>query len=79
MLNCREVTRLHAADEIEEQDLRTRFQVWLHLMMCRHCRDYVEQIRQIGLQARGIFGWSGTRQEQETLQRLEERILDREA
>ena len=34
----------------------TRLSVRLHLMMCRHCRRYAAQLREIGAVARKILG-----------------------
>lgn len=44
MLTCRQVTE--DADRYLEADLpwRRRLQVRLHLVMCRHCRRYVDQL-----------------------------------
>ncbi len=44
MLTCRQVAE--NADRYLGADLpwRTRLQMRLHLMMCRHCRRYVDQI-----------------------------------
>lgn len=44
MLTCREVSE--KASRYLEADLpwRARLQMRLHLMMCRHCRRYVDQI-----------------------------------
>jgi anti-sigma factor ChrR (cupin superfamily) len=44
MLNCREVSE--RASEYVDASLtwRTRLQMWMHLMMCRYCREYVRQM-----------------------------------
>jgi predicted anti-sigma-YlaC factor YlaD len=50
MLSCKELTEL--ATDYLEQDLpwRDRLSVQVHLWMCRHCRRYLDQMRQaIGL------------------------------
>lgn len=45
MMDCAQVTRL-AGDYIERRlRLRQRLGMLLHLLMCRGCKDYVEQIR----------------------------------
>jgi len=48
MQNCKEVSRMIAADEIEDAGLGKRLTVWFHLLMCKHCRRYAAQIRDIG-------------------------------
>ncbi len=54
MLNCKEVSRIIAADELEETGLGRRLTVWFHLLMCKHCRRYAAQIRDIGKLLRKI-------------------------
>jgi len=55
MLRCREVTRLHASDELERATFMTRMGVRLHLAMCRHCRRYVRELRRIGEAVRSVY------------------------
>jgi hypothetical protein len=52
MLNCKEVVRLVASDELADAVWSDRALVQLHLLMCRHCRGYVAQLRAIGAAAR---------------------------
>ncbi len=52
MLNCREVSRLIASDELADAVWSDRALVRLHLLMCRHCRGYAAQLRAIGAAAR---------------------------
>ena len=54
MLNCKEVGRIIAADELEDAGLGKRLSVWFHLLMCKHCRRYASQIRGIGKLLRKI-------------------------
>ncbi len=52
MLNCKEVGRLIASDELAEAVWSDRALVRLHLLMCRHCRGYAAQLRAIGAAVR---------------------------
>jgi len=52
MLNCKEVGRLIASDELADAVWSDRALVRLHLLMCRHCRGYAAQLRAIGAAAR---------------------------
>ena len=72
MATCREVTRAIASDELAQAGWRARWAVRLHLLMCRHCRRYAEQIHAIGEMAGSLF-----RQEEdpEELARLQRSIL----
>lgn len=49
---CEEVARRLASEDGTE---RTGLGVRLHLMMCRHCRRYRDQLRQIREAARAMF------------------------
>lgn len=54
MLQCNEVTRLYASDDIGRASLRTRLAVRLHLLMCRWCSRYVRELSAIGAATRGL-------------------------
>ena len=44
MLTCREVTELANGYLDGELPVLTRMQVRLHLMMCKHCPNYIDQL-----------------------------------
>lgn len=45
MITCKQVYRT-ASDYLDTPPgLITRLMLWLHLMMCKHCRRYVRQFR----------------------------------
>ena len=52
MMNCKEVARLIASDELAAAAWSNRARVRLHLLMCRPCRGYAAQLRAIGAVAR---------------------------
>ncbi len=55
MLRCHEVTHLVASDEIARLGLWKRVELRLHLLMCRHCRHYVQQLQRIREAARRLW------------------------
>ena len=75
MLKCKDVTRKIASDELAEAGWGERLGVRLHLLLCRHCRRYVAQLRAIGAAAQNL--WGSRSQDPPTLERLERRILER--
>lgn len=75
MPNCKEIARLLASDGLEEASLSQRARVRLHLLMCRHCRQYAAQLRAVGAASRGM--WGNCTEEHEVLQDLERSILGR--
>jgi hypothetical protein len=48
MLRCDEVTRLHASEELRLAPWRKRLAVRFHLLMCRSCQRYVQELSSIG-------------------------------
>ena len=74
MLNCRELTRMLASDELVEAGWSQRWRGRIHLLMCRHCRRYATQLRALGAGARR--GWGAEAEDAERLTRLESRILE---
>jgi hypothetical protein len=47
MLTCRDVTELATDYEEGALSVRKRFEVRLHLVMCRFCRRYLVQMRAV--------------------------------
>lgn len=66
MLNCRDMTE-RASDFLDAQlPFRVRFQMRMHLLMCRFCREYV---RQMALVVRTLRRLSALERPSESLQR----------
>lgn len=59
MPRCKDVVQLVASDELARQRWYKRLGVAMHLMMCRHCRAYAEQIRAMGRSVRELYANSG--------------------
>jgi hypothetical protein len=72
MLKCKQVEEKIGSDGIRDAGFMGRLAVNLHLMMCRHCRNYAKQIRAIGDAARNVFTLSS--QDQNILDRLKNQI-----
>lgn len=49
---CRDLSRLVAADELARASWTKRLCARIHLLLCRPCRAYCDEIRTIGLAAR---------------------------
>ena len=75
MMTCKEVTQLVASDEFKEAWWGRRMGLRLHLLMCRDCRRYAEQMRALGAHARNL--WGAQAEDSDTLQRIEREILER--
>ncbi len=73
VLNCKEVTESISSDQLLKTGSWHRLAVWIHLLMCRKCRRYQEQIRKIGAAARQM--WRSQPEEATVLDRLEDQIL----
>ena len=73
VLNCKEVTEIISSDQLLKTGWWHRPAVRLHLLMCRKCRRYQEQIRKIGAAARQM--WKSQPDEATVLDRLEDQIL----
>lgn len=52
MLRCNEVTRLYSSDAVLQASLRTRVAGRIHLMMCRFCQRYVQELSVISDEVR---------------------------
>jgi hypothetical protein len=74
VLNCKEVSRLVSSDELATAGAIKRLRARFHLLMCRECRRYADQLRIIGTAARDKV--RSLVPERETIARLEKSILD---
>ena len=74
MLSCREVIQKVASDRFSAAGRWERFWIRLHLFLCRHCRSYEGQLRDIGAAAREV--WSDPSLEPSSLEQLKEHILE---
>ena len=52
MLKCNQVSRIVSTDDYHELGLMKKVEFRLHLMMCSHCKRYVDQILSLGLGCR---------------------------
>ncbi len=73
MLSCKEVARIVASGELDEYTRGRRLALQLHLLTCRHCRQYARQLRAIGTTARGL--WREESEDPSTLERLRRTIV----
>jgi hypothetical protein len=75
MLRCKEVVHLVASEELAESGWMKRLTVRMHLAMCRHCRRYAKQIRELGRAAREI--WTAGVDDEDSIRRIEAAIAGR--
>jgi anti-sigma factor ChrR (cupin superfamily) len=80
-LTCKEVARTVSSEDIDQIGWRNRLAVRFHLLMCRHCRRYAEQMQALGDAARSVFQQPPDDQSSpetpENLAKLQSDILDR--
>ena len=72
MIGCSELTRMVASDALADAPWWRRAAVRLHLLMCRHCRGYVQQIDMIGKEVRQTV--AATDADEAALERLEQTL-----
>jgi len=74
VLNCREVSRIVSSDELGHLGFLKRLRIRFHLLICRECKRYADQIRVIGAVARVRVLSMAV--DEASLARLEQSILD---
>lgn len=77
MMKCKEVHHLIATDEVAESGWMTRFTLRLHVLMCHHCRRYVQHLHAIGREFRSLV--VKAEPDSATLLRMEREVLARVA
>ena len=75
-LNCEEVTRRLASDQLTNTNWRGRFVVGFHLFLCDKCRGYKNQLEMIGKAAKDLWPQP---ENDDSLRRLQDRILNRDS
>ena len=75
MLTCREVTRRIGTDEVAGSSIWGRLSIRIHLIPCKNCRRFAQQMRVLGAFARR--SWGGEPEDPAAIGHLEERILGR--
>ncbi len=74
MLKCKEVSGLVSTDEVAELGFMKKLEFKMHIMMCGHCRRYVQQIKSLGIGARN---WAtGCEADPQQLKRMEDHVLE---
>ena len=73
MQNCRDVAYLLASDGVEEVDWPRRLRTRLHLLYCKHCRRYANELAMIGRAGREAL--SADSLDPKMLRRLERSIM----
>jgi hypothetical protein len=56
MISCEEVSRIVASDELVKSASQHRFAIRFHLLICRYCRRYIEQLSAIDTAVRRRWG-----------------------
>ncbi len=75
MLNCKEVARLMASEELADAGWLNRALIRLYLLRCRDCAGYAAQLRAIGIAARDR--WDLSEADRAALEKLESSIMER--
>lgn len=75
MPSCREIATAISVDELEEAPPLRRMTIRLHVMMCHHCRRYLQQMRSISATARELM--STPAGERESVARLKRALFER--
>jgi len=73
MLRCKQVSAIVAGESLADAGPWVRLKVRLHIIMCRHCARYANQLRAIGATARERLQPPEERSDFEDLQK---RILE---
>jgi hypothetical protein len=80
MLSCKDIAQTVSIEDVVPVGWRQRLALKLHLMMCRHCRRYAQQMQTLGDAARRVFqhppGEPSSPEAPENLTKLQSDILD---
>ena len=74
MLKCKEVSSLVSSDDLVGAGFMKRMEVRMHLLMCKHCARYFDQIKSVGQGAKNLAQNQEANSEQ--IERMEHHILN---
>lgn len=73
MLACKEIVEIVASNQ--ELTLMKKVELKLHLLMCKHCNAYVEQLKSMNFQYKKIFK-KITKTDKDHVHHLEDQVID---
>ena len=74
MIDCKGVHQLVASGEEQELGFMKKMELKIHMMMCKHCRGYSDQIRAMGEAIRELC--QDRPGDDELCNKLEKEVLD---
>lgn len=74
MLKCKEVSSLVSSDDLVGAGFMKKLEVRMHILMCKHCARYFDQIKSVGQGAKNLAHNQEANSEQ--IERMENHILD---
>jgi hypothetical protein len=72
MLRCKDIVKIVSVEE--PRDWRRRLELRLHMMMCRHCRNYARQIEMLSNGVKAHFRSESN--DADKIKEMEDRIVD---
>ena len=74
MLKCKQVSTLVSSGDIDNAGFMKKVEVRMHLLMCKHCARYFEQMKSVGKGAKDLA--HDQEAEPEQIERMEKNIID---
>jgi hypothetical protein len=74
MLKCKEISALVSTDDLDNAGFMKKVEVRMHLLMCKHCARYFDQIKSVGKGAKDLALNQEAHMEQ--IERMEKHILE---
>lgn len=73
MLKCKEIVEIVSSNK--ELTFKDKVEVRIHLLMCKHCHAYSEQLKIMGKQYKKVFE-KITKTDVDQVQKLEDKIIE---
>jgi len=74
MLKCKQVSTLISSGYIDNAGFMKKMEMRMHLLMCKHCARYFDQMKSVGKGARDLA--HNQEADAEQIERMEKTILD---
>jgi len=75
MMNCKDVTKVISLEE--KSVWRKKIGIWLHLIFCKHCRNYEKQIEILNKSVKLVYNNFKNSISKNKIENLENRIINK--
>lgn len=75
MITCKELFKIE--NQLQPKSVWQKLNVWIHILICVHCRNYLRQMKIMKLKFRELFQGKGFESDLETIAKIEKSTIQK--